>query len=208
VRHGIVQEKEYIIAAIGCQYFRCTAFIGQLTLAFRFDSKGCGCYNPLVISLPYWRKVMKFRLFSVVICVLLFIVMLMCLPGCEGAGKMDRQVREQMDAKLKDWNQNGFPIVDPSAVAQTKGNLKEWRFKYAKLFLVFDSQKAQPVVARMVLERIATGWYETYPANIKPRFILEVRAFHDIESHDNEWGMCKVKRDGSPETHWYPTDVY
>jgi len=121
---------------------------------------------------------------------------------------LDREVVDKLCAKLKDWNENGFPISDTSAIELTKANLKEWRFKYAKLYLVFDGEKAHPVIARMVLERIATEWYSTYTPNMKPRFVLEIRAFDDIESMDTEWGICKVKSDGSLETHWYPTDVY
>jgi len=130
------------------------------------------------------------------------------LTGCEGSRKLDGEVRDKLETKLLDWNENGFPISDRSAIEQTKGNLLEWRFKYAKLFLIFDSQKTQPVIGRMVLEAVALEWYETYPSNIKPRFTMEVRAFHDIDSHDNEWGFCKVKKTGDLETHWYPTDVY
>jgi hypothetical protein len=207
--HGIRRNRYTVDRyAVLIQYPFSPAFSTSPNMAALLTRNSMVVIIQSVIRLPYWRKVMKCRLFSTLICVFLFIVIFICLPGCEGAGKMDRQVRDELDAKLKDWNQNGFPIADPSAIGQTKANLKEWRFKYAKLFLVFDSQKAHPVMAKMVLEAIAMGWYGGYPANIKPRFILEVRAFHDIESHDNEWGVCKVLRDGSPETHWYPTDVY
>ena len=133
---------------------------------------------------------------------------LIMFPGCEGAGRLDQEVRDKMEVKLKEWNETGFPVKDQSLKESTIGNLKEWNFKYAKLFLVFDTQKAHPVTTRDVLETIGKQWYDTYPGNIKPRFQLEIRAFKDIQSSDAEWGFTKILKDGTPETHWYPTDVY
>jgi hypothetical protein len=147
------------------------------------------------------------KYFLAIILIFVLGTLLVGLAGCEGASKLDAEVRDKMEAKIAEWNENGFPVADPSLVEQTKGNLLEWRFKYAKLYLIFNSQKAHPVTSRYVLEAVAMDWYHTYPANIKPRFTLEVRAFHDMESHDNEWGFCKIKRGGNPEVHWYKTDV-
>jgi hypothetical protein len=147
------------------------------------------------------------KAFVVTIISLLAAVLLLSGTACEGAGALDRETREAFDLKLKEWNENGtFPIPDTSV--DTKGYLKEWDFRYSKLSLVFDSQVAHPVDSRSVMETIGVEWWRTYPENIKPRFILRVFAYKDLKSNDAEWGMCKIKRDGTPEVHWYATDVY
>jgi hypothetical protein len=127
--------------------------------------------------------------------------------GCEGASRLDQETRDKLDAKLTEWNENGtFPI--PETDIKTEGYLKSWKFKYNRLYLVFNSRNAHPVNSRSVMETVAVEWYNTYPANIKPRFILQVFAYIDEQAHENEWGMTKIKKGGTPETHWYATDVY
>lgn len=120
---------------------------------------------------------------------------------------LDRTAQAKLHLRLQEWNENGtFPISEPAF--DTTGFLKEWRFKYSKLYITFDGNKAHPVTSRSVMETIALEWYELYPENRKPRFTLVVRAFKDTESSSTEWGFCRILKDGRAEVHWYATDVY
>jgi hypothetical protein len=134
-----------------------------------------------------------------------------CLPFVKfnppSSHRVDKEVRASLDEKLTEWNENGtFPLVDYDF--NTTGYLKEWRFKNDKLEIIFDYQKAHPVISRFVTETITTEWYKLYPKDMKPRFILTVYAYVDVVDHSTKWGTCKVKKNGKPKTHWYATDVY
>jgi len=120
---------------------------------------------------------------------------------------LDRTAQAKLHLRIEEWNENGtFPTGYDDL--DTTGYLKEWRFKYSRLYIMFDGNKAHPVTSRSVLEAIAIEWYELYPENRKPRFTLVVRAFKDTESSNTEWGFCKILKDGRAEIHWYATDVY
>lgn len=151
---------------------------------------------------------MHVRAFSSALRLMFVAIFFVSALACEGANRMDAEVRAKMEDKLAKWNEEGFPIPDKAAIPNTIGNLKSWRFKYAKLFIVYDPQKAHPVDQRAIVETIATEWWKTYPENMKPRFTLEVRGFDAIDDNENESGRTYVNKKGEIETHWYGTDVY
>jgi hypothetical protein len=135
----------------------------------------------------------KYSAFLITVC-LLFVFFL--LAGCEGASRLDKESRDKLDKKIQEWNTEGnYPTVEPDK--KLVGALKEWHFKYAKLFIVLDSQVTDLVDQRYVSETLANEWWKIYPENIKPRFTLEVRAFKDMEEPGNELGFIKILKDGT-----------
>lgn len=134
-----------------------------------------------------------------------------CLPFVKfntlRSHRIDKEVQVSLDEKLTEWNENGtFPLADYDI--NTTGYLKEWHFNHAKLDIIFEYQKAHPVMSRYVMETIAVEWYKLYPEDRKPRFNLAVYAYVEEVSHNTEWGWSEVDKKGKPESHWYRTYIY